>query len=72
MKEACDCLYISRDIMKNRINKEVMSLYQKRLLWRLDINEVDEWMKIKNREKHKRLNVRHWLSVFGDGILYIF
>lgn len=45
MKEVCECLHISRDTVKNWINKEGMPAHQKGRLWRFDINEIDEWMK---------------------------
>ena len=45
MKEVCEYLHISRDTVKNWINKEGMPAHQKGRLWRFDINEIDEWMK---------------------------
>ncbi|MBQ8951406.1 MAG: helix-turn-helix domain-containing protein [Eubacterium sp.] len=45
MKEICDYLQISRDTVKNWINKEGLPAHQKGRLWRFDKNEVDEWMK---------------------------
>lgn len=45
MNEICEYLHISRDTVKNWINKEGMPAHQKGRLWRFDVNEVDEWMK---------------------------